>query len=151
MGKRYAILGGGGSFGIHSALYLLDHADPELVIGIGRNLLRPEPFSLNIEKRPRYEYHAYHVTYELDLLLELLDRKKPQVIVNFAAQGEGAVSWKHSWRFFETNSMALARLSEELQSKKRAHSVSGWYLISARKACLLEHGLQRNPRQVRHE
>src|SRR5271165_2012431 len=118
MGKRYAVLGGGGSFGIHSALYLLDHADPELVMGIGRNLMRPEPFSLNIEKRERYEYHAYHVTYELDLLLELLDRKKPQVIVNFAAQGEGAVSWKHSWRFFETNSMALARLSEELQSRK---------------------------------
>jgi dTDP-glucose 4,6-dehydratase len=110
-------LGGGGSFGIHSALYLLDHADPELVLGIGRNLMRPEPFSLNVEKRPRYEYHAYHVTYELDLLLELLDRKKPQVIINFAAQGEGAVSWKHSWRFFETNSMALARLSEELMKR----------------------------------
>ena len=117
MGKRYAILGGGGSFGIHSALYLLDHADPELVMGIGRNLMRPEPFSLNIEKRQRYEYHAYHVTHELDLLLELLDRKKPQVIINFAAQGEGAVSWKHSWRFFETNSMALARLAEELMKR----------------------------------
>ena len=50
-------------------------------------------------------------------LLELLDRKKPQVIINFAAQGEGAVSWKHSWRFFETNSMALARLSEELMKR----------------------------------
>ena len=71
-------------------------------MGIGRNLMRPEPFSLNVDKRPRYEYHAYHVTYELDLLLDLLDRKKPQVIVNFAAQGEGAVSWKKSWRFYET-------------------------------------------------
>src|SRR3984893_17361326 len=117
MGKRYAILGGGGSFGIHAALYLLDHADPELVMGVGRNPLRPEPFSLNIEKHPRYEYHAYHVTHELDLLLELLDRKKPRVIVNYAAQGEGAVSWKHSWRFFETNSMALARLAEELMKR----------------------------------
>jgi dTDP-glucose 4,6-dehydratase len=117
MSKRYAILGGGGSFGIHTALYLLDHADPELVLGIGRNPLRPEPFSLRIEARPRYQYHAYHVTHELDLLLELLDRKKPQVIVNYAAQGEGAVSWKHSWRFFETNSMALARLVEELMKR----------------------------------
>ena len=35
-------------------------------------------------------------THELDLLLELLDSEKPEVIVNFAAQGEGAVSWKHS-------------------------------------------------------
>src|SRR3954463_9365262 len=117
MAKTYCILGGGGSFGIHAALYLLDHADPKKVIGVGRNPLRPEPFSLNIDKRKNYEYHAYHVTYELDLLLELLDKKKPQVIVNFAAQGEGAVSWKHSWRFFETNSMALARLTEELMKR----------------------------------
>lgn len=117
MSKTYAILGGGGSFGIHAAFYLLDNANPNKVIGIGRNPLRPEPFSLNIEDREGYEYHARHVTHELDLLLELLDREKPEVIVNFAAQGEGAVSWKHSWRFFETNSMALAKLTEELMSR----------------------------------
>lgn len=116
-GKTYAILGGGGSFGIHAALYLLDHAKPKKVIGIGRNPLRIEPFSLNIDKRDGYQYHARHVTYELDLLLDLLDKEKPEVIVNFAAQGEGAVSWKHSWRFFETNSMALARLAEELMKR----------------------------------
>ena len=117
MSKTYCILGGGGSFGIHAAMYLLDHADPKKVIGVGRNPLRPEPFSLGIERRKGYEYHARHVTYELDLLLELLDKEKPEVIVNFAAQGEGAVSWKHSWRFFETNSMALAKLSEELMKR----------------------------------
>lgn len=117
MAKKYAILGGGGSFGIHAALYLLDHANPEKVIGIGRNPLRSEPFSLNIEKRDGYQYHARHVTYEFDLLMELLDKEKPEIIVNFAAQGEGAVSWKHSWRFFETNSMALARLTEELSKR----------------------------------
>lgn len=116
--KTYAILGAGGSFGIHTAFYLLDHADPRKVIGVGRNPLRPEPFSLNIEKRKNYSYHAYHINYELDLLLELLDKEKPQIIVNYAAQGEGAVSWKKSWRFFETNSMALARLAEELMKRE---------------------------------
>lgn len=115
--KTYAVLGGGGSFGIHTALYLLDHANPKKVIGVGRNLMRPEPFSLGIESRPNYKYHAYHVTHELDLLLEMLDREKPEIIINYAAQGEGAVSWKHSWRFFETNSMALARLAEELSKR----------------------------------
>ena len=117
MTKRYCILGGGGSFAIHTAFYLLEHADAENVLGIGRNPLRPEPFSLNIEAHKRYEYHARHITYELDLLLELLDREKPQVIINFAAQGEGAVSWKHSWRFFETNCVALSRLVEELAKR----------------------------------
>ncbi len=117
MGKTYAVIGGGGSFGIHTAFYLLENANPNKVLGIGRNPLRAEPFSLNIDKRDGYEYHARHVTHELDLLLELLDREKPEVIINFAAQGEGAVSWKHSWRFFETNSMALVRLAEELAKR----------------------------------
>lgn len=117
MAKKYVVLGGGGSFGLHTAMYLLENANPEKVIGVGRNILRDEPFSLNIQKRDGYEYHARHVTYELDLLMELLDKEKPEVIINFAAQGEGAVSWKNSWRYFETNSMALARLTEELMKR----------------------------------
>jgi dTDP-glucose 4,6-dehydratase len=116
-GKKYLILGGGGSFSVHTALYLLNHANPKKVIGVGRNSLREEAFSLGVQQYPKFEYHARHITYELDLLLELLDSEKPDVIINFAAQGEGAVSWKHSWRFFETNSMALAKLSEELLSR----------------------------------
>lgn len=114
---KYAILGCGGSFGIHTAFYLLKHADPEKVIGIGRNPLRSEPFSLNIEKQKGFVYYANHITYEFDLLMEILDKEKPNVIINFAAQGEGAVSWKHSWRYFETNSMSLARLCEELENR----------------------------------
>jgi dTDP-glucose 4,6-dehydratase len=115
--KAYAILGGGGSFGIHTAFYLLRHAEPRKVIGIGRNPLRPEPFSLNIDRQPRYEYHAYHLNYEMDSVLELLDRERPEIIVNYAAQGEGAVSWKTSWRFYETNTMALSRFIEALMAR----------------------------------
>ena len=43
--KTYVILGGGGSFGIHTAFYLLRNANPKRVVSIGRNPLRPEPFS----------------------------------------------------------------------------------------------------------
>jgi dTDP-glucose 4,6-dehydratase len=118
MAKTYCVLGGGGSFGLHTSKYLLDHANPKKVVAVGRNLPKADCFTLGIgDDDPRYAYHAIHVTYELDLLMELLDREKPEVIVNFAAQGEGAASWKKSWRFFETNSMALARLAEELQSR----------------------------------
>jgi dTDP-glucose 4,6-dehydratase len=115
--KTYAILGAGGSFGIHTAFYLLRHAAPKKVIGIGRNPLRPEPFSLNVDKQAGYAYHAYHITYELDSVMEVLDRERPQVIVNYAAQGEGAVSWSKSWRFYETNAMGLARLAEQLMHR----------------------------------
>lgn len=117
MSKKYVILGGGGSFGIHTAFYLLRHADPKKVIGVGRNPLRSEPFSLGIQEIKGYEYQTRHITYEFDLLMEFLDKEKPEIIINFAAQGEGAVSWKNSWRFFETNSVSLSKLCEELSKR----------------------------------
>lgn len=118
MPSRYAVLGGGGSFGIHTSKYLLEQATTERVVSVGRNPPKPKPFTLGVgEGDRRYSYHAFHVTHELDLLLELFDQERPEVIINYAAQGEGAVSWKHSWRFFETNAMALARLTEELAKR----------------------------------
>ncbi|HXH33204.1 MAG TPA: GDP-mannose 4,6-dehydratase [Plantibacter sp.] len=116
--KAYVVLGGGGSFGLHTAKYLLDHADPRTVISIGRNPEKPEPFSLDIGKGdPRYVYHQIHVGHEFDRLMDVLDAEQPEVIVCFAAQGEGAASWKRSWRFFDTNATALVRLAEELMSR----------------------------------
>jgi dTDP-glucose 4,6-dehydratase len=116
--KTYVILGGGGSFGVHTAFYLLNNADPAAVISVGRNPEKPEPFSLNVGRGdPRYEYHQIHVGFEPDRLMELLDAKRPDVVICYAAQGEGAVSWKRSWRFFDTNATALARVAEELMSR----------------------------------
>ncbi len=116
--KTYVVMGGGGSFGVHAAKYLLDHANPKKVISIGRNSEKPEPFTLNVGKGdPRYEYHQIHLNYEQDRLFELLDKEKPEVIVSFAAQGEGAVSWKNSWRFFETNCVALVKMTEDLMKR----------------------------------
>jgi len=117
--KTYVVLGGGGSFGVHTAKYLLEHANPKKVIAVGRNPEKPEPFSLNVGKGdPRYAYHQIHLVHEQDRLFELFDREQPEVIVSYAAQGEGAVSWKKSWRFFDTNGTALVKMSEELMSRK---------------------------------
>lgn len=119
MGKRYAVLGGGGSFGIHTSKYLLEQPDTDRVIGIGRNGPKTAPFTLGVgDDDERYSYHAYHVNYELDLLLEFLDKEKPETIVNYAAQGESAVSFQNSWRYFETNAMALTRLCEALGKRE---------------------------------
>jgi len=115
---KYCILGGGGSFGLHCSKYLLENFKDIKVIGVGRNFLREGPFSLNITKFKNYKYYAKHIYHEQDLLLETLEIEKPDIIINFAAQGEGAVSWKHSWRFFETNSVALSKLCENLIEKK---------------------------------
>lgn len=116
-GLVYCILGGGGAFGLHTASYLLERG-AAAVHGIGRSPLRVGAFSLGLERCESFTYRQFHVGHELDLLLEYLDRIKPDVIVNFAAQGEGAASWRHSWRFFDTNATALCRLYEELSVRE---------------------------------
>lgn len=113
----YVILGGGGAFGIHCAKFLLERQSTECVWGVGRAPLRPEPFRLGITDDDDYGYKSFHTTHELDLLLRWLEVLRPDVIVNFAAQGEGAASWRDSWRFFETNAMGLSRLHEEISAR----------------------------------
>ena len=50
MKKTYVVLGGGGSFGLHTSKYLLDHADPAKVIAVGRNLPKYECFTLGMSR-----------------------------------------------------------------------------------------------------
>lgn len=111
---KYMILGGGGSFGIHTARYLLEQPETQSVIGVGRSPLRAEPFSLNVDRNLKYQYKTLHLTHEFDLFLDFFSSEWPDVIINFAAQGEGAASWRHSWRYYETNCVTLARLVEQL-------------------------------------
>ena len=53
----------------------------------------------------------------MDALLALLDRERPEEIVNFAAQSEVAPSWEHPEHWFETNTVALARLVNHLRRR----------------------------------
>lgn len=113
--KKYFILGGDCVFGVHTAFYLLEHAHPEKVICIGRNPHKSEPFTLGLGKNDsRYQYHQIHLVHEQELLFDLLDREKPEIIINYAAQGESGASWKRSWRYFETNATAMVKIIEEL-------------------------------------
>jgi dTDP-glucose 4,6-dehydratase len=115
---KYVVLGGNGVFGVHTAFYLLSRKDTRRVICVGRNPEKPEPFTLDLGRGdPRYTYHQIHIVFEQDRLMEMLDAEKPDVIINFAAQGEGAASWKYSWRYFDTNATALARIAEDLMKR----------------------------------
>ena len=87
MKKTYTILGGNGVFGVHTALYLLRHADPKKVICVGRNPEKIDAFSLKVGRGDsRYLYRQIHLVHEQDRLFELLDSERPEVIINFAAR-----------------------------------------------------------------
>lgn len=115
--KTYIILGGNGVFGVHAAKFLLESANPKKVICVGRNPAKSAPFTLDVGKGdPRYAYHQIHVVFEQDRLFELFDRERPDVIVNFAALAY-ATSWDHSYRYYETNVVSLAKMTEGLAKR----------------------------------
>jgi dTDP-glucose 4,6-dehydratase len=115
--RTYILLGGGGVFAVHFAKYLLEKTDPRKVICVGRNPPAAPPFTLEVGKGDaRYRYEQIHVVFEQDRLFELFDREKPEVIVNFAALAY-ATSWEKSFRYYETNVVALAKMCEDLMKR----------------------------------
>jgi len=95
---------------------LLDDPDRR-VIGVSRS---PQRSALFLRYRTRddlsrYEYHQLDLNNDMEALLALLDAERPERIVNFAAQSEVAPSWEHPEHWFQTNTVALARLVNHLR------------------------------------
>ncbi|MDB2324235.1 GDP-mannose 4,6-dehydratase [Alphaproteobacteria bacterium] len=115
--RTYVLIGGAGVFAIHYAKYLLETANPRKVICVGRNQPLASPFTLDVGKDDaRYEYHQIHIVFEQDRLFELFDKERPEVIVNFAALAY-ATSWEKSYRYYDTNIVALAKMCEDLTKR----------------------------------
>ena len=115
--KKYAILGGDGVFGIHMAKYLLDRNLAERVVCIGRNPRKTDVYSLGVGNRdPRYKYYQAHMLHEPDILMNIFDQEQPECIINFAALAY-ATSWTDSYRYYDTNVIALAKITELIRDK----------------------------------
>jgi len=111
---KIAILGAGGCFGNWTARCLIE-AGYE-VIGSGRSARKGPAFTVGAE----FPYRAYTIGPDNEFLMDWLDAEKPSVIVNYAAQGEGAASFsprKHQKHFFHTNATALVDLTSQLAER----------------------------------
>ncbi len=125
---KVVVLGANSFSGQDFVDLLLD--DPKYnVIGVSRSAER-SPLFLKYRTRPdlaRYRYHRLDMNRDAGDLLALLDREQPEAIVNFAAQSEVAPSWDHPEHWFETNTVALAKLVNHLRKQtylKRSLHVS---------------------------
>ena len=88
------------------------------VIGVSRSAERgPEFLKYRERVATDYQFHQLDLNRQMPELLELLDRERPQLIVNFAAQSEVAPSWDHPEDWFQTNCVALARLINHLRRR----------------------------------
>lgn len=113
--SRYAILGGDGVFGIHMVKFLLDLPATDRVVSIGRNQRKPRHYSLDVGDRDaRFRYVQAHMVHEPDIVLRILDEEKIECVINFAALAY-ATSWNDSYRYYDTNVVALAKLTEMIQ------------------------------------
>ena len=115
---KYCLLGGGGVFALHTAKFLLEQKDTELVVSIGRNPIRSAAFGLDVGLNDkRYIYKTAHIVFEQDFLFEYFDKYQPNYIVNFAALAY-ATSWEKSFRYYDTNVTSVSKIVEYLQKKK---------------------------------
>ena len=115
---RYAVLGGDGVFGMHMVKYLLEHVAAERVISIGRNQRKPPVYSLDVgQNDSRFAYYQCHTVHEHDILMRILDAERPSCIINFAALAY-ATSWTDSYRYYDTNVVSLARMTEDIRDRE---------------------------------
>jgi dTDP-glucose 4,6-dehydratase len=116
--KKIVVLGANSFSGQDFVDLMLD--DPKWqVIGVSRS---PERSKLALKYKEkadlsRYRYHQIDMNRDSDALLSLLDREAPQHIINFAAQSEVAPSWDYPEHWFETNTVALAKLVNHLRKR----------------------------------
>ena len=108
---------GSNSFSGQDFIDLLLESTDMRVVGISRSAEKHPAFLRYRERADlsRFSFHQLDLNQHLDATLELLDRERPQWIVNFAAQSEVGPSWEHPEHWFETNTVALARLVNHLR------------------------------------
>ena len=119
MTRKIVVLGSNAFSGQDFVDLLLDQPQYDEVIGISRS---PEPavFRLKYRHNPnvaRFRFLALDMNRDMPAILNLLDRERPTHIVNFAAQSEVAPSWEHPEHWFETNTVALAKLVNHLRRR----------------------------------
>lgn len=88
------------------------------VLGVSRSAEPARAFLAYAGRaRERFSYKRLDLNRDFDRVSAALDEFDPELIVNFAAQGDEAASWTHPQDFFQTNCVALARLLDRLKDR----------------------------------
>lgn len=117
MGK-IAVLGSNSFIAGSFIAYLLENTEEE-IIGISRSDEKDNvfsPYTHMQETKERFRFFKEDIK-NTDKIIEILDREKPEAIVNFVGQAEVNTSWLFPEQWFETNTLAIIRLAQELRKK----------------------------------
>ncbi len=115
--KKVLVIGSN-SFSGSDFIDLLLEEEKYDVIGISRSHEKSDLF-LPYKKRElkNFKFFQIDLNKDIDKLEVILDKFKPENIVNFAAQSEVAPSWNYPHQWFQTNVVALTKLINMLKDK----------------------------------
>lgn len=110
---------GSNSFSGSDFIDLLLDDERNEVVGISRS---PEksPLFLPYKRHRGANFRFYQMDLNINItqIIELLDSFKPEYVVNFAAQSEVGPSWENPDQWFQTNAVALAKLTNALKDRQ---------------------------------
>ncbi len=89
------------------------------VVGVSRSSGRSPAFLYyyDTDNRPKWKFYQLNLNEEMPLVLALLERCRPEYVVNFAAQSEVAPSWETPEDWFQTNCVALAKMVNHMRKQ----------------------------------
>jgi dTDP-glucose 4,6-dehydratase len=117
--KRKVAVIGSNSFSGSDFIDLLMEDNRNHIIGLSRSREKSSLFlPYKRHKGVNFSFHQMDLNKDTQKIIELLDTFEPEYIVNFAAQSEVAPSWEHPEQWFQTNVVALAKLTNVLKSRE---------------------------------
>ena len=88
------------------------------VIGFSRQKEHDSVFLPYRRHNPsRFQFFQCDLNKDFQKLMQILDEQKPSAIINFAAQGEVGTSWRYPEDWYETNALAIVRLTNALKDR----------------------------------
>jgi len=113
MPKKIIVIGSNSFSGASFVLSALEAGFE--VVGISRSK-KPDAVFLPYELSGKeIEFYKLDLNHDLDKMMNVINSKKPEYIVNFAAQSMVAQSWKNPDHWFNTNIVSTVRLHDELR------------------------------------
>ena len=118
------------------------------VIGISRSeeskvIFLPYKWNNNSEKyKSKFSFFKIDLNKDLPKLIDILDNFKPEIVVNFAAQGMVAESWLNPTHWYQTNVVSQVAFHDQLRKrtflKKYVHNIfRSLCLVWTSKYCLI--------------
>ena len=116
--KTILIIGSNSFTGSHLVQHCLEKGYK--VIGISRSAEYSRvmlPYLYSNADNPDFSFYKLDVNKDLESILKICDDNEPQIIANFAAQGEVRSSWQAPSQWYETNTIAIVKLTDELRKR----------------------------------